>query len=99
MRLYAKMAGYAWIGVFGVWPLAHPEHTTWSDPLTWADWMLHAMGVAFYIGFIGGFIAELRRLAYWTRRRRRSPRARASIAAADIGDVRELQPQAPQRRS
>lgn len=30
-----------WLALFGVWPLAHPEHNTFSDPMTWLDLALH----------------------------------------------------------
>lgn len=35
-----------WLTLFGVWPLAHPEHHTLSDLLTLTDLALHVIGVA-----------------------------------------------------
>lgn len=34
-----------WLFFFGVWPLAHPQHDTWLDVMTWLDWMLHLGGL------------------------------------------------------
>lgn len=34
-----------WLFLFGIWPLSHPKHTTWGNPVTWLDLTLHAVGL------------------------------------------------------
>lgn len=33
-----------WLTLFGVWPIAHPSHSTFANAFTWIDWCLHIMG-------------------------------------------------------
>lgn len=43
-RPWLVLAAYGWLALFGIWPLAHPEHTTFGDPVTWLDLVLHLVG-------------------------------------------------------
>lgn len=38
-----------WLFLFGIWPLSHPSHTTFTDPVTWIDLLLHLVGASFVI--------------------------------------------------
>lgn len=38
--------GWWWLALFGIWPLAHPAHTTFGSPTTWIDLVLHAVGLS-----------------------------------------------------
>lgn len=37
---------YWWVTLFGIWPLAHPEHNTFGNPVTWIDLVLHVIGLS-----------------------------------------------------
>jgi hypothetical protein len=38
-----------WLALFGVWPLAHPEHDTYTYLMTWVDLALHVVGIIIVI--------------------------------------------------
>lgn len=41
---WLRLVPWWWFYLFGIWPLSHPSHTTFGNPVTWIDWTLHALG-------------------------------------------------------
>lgn len=54
-----------YLTIFGVWPLAHPEHTTYGSIMTWLDILLHCIGAAIiYMAFDRWFASWVKDRVY-----------------------------------
>jgi hypothetical protein len=54
-RRLVSLLPWCWLALFGIWPLAHPDHNTFGALATWADLLLHLVGLSVVLPFAVGW--------------------------------------------